>query len=62
MIIDFRDGEAALGPGEMIVIPKGVEHRPRAKEECRVLLVESVGTVNTGDTESDLTAPNDVWI
>jgi len=62
MIIDFRDGEAPLGPGEMIVIPRGVEHRPRAEEECRVLLVETAGTVNTGDVESDLTAPGDVWI
>jgi mannose-6-phosphate isomerase-like protein (cupin superfamily) len=62
MTIDFRDGAAVLGTGEMIVIPKGVEHRPRADTECRVMLVESIGTVNTGDTESGLTAPGDVWI
>jgi mannose-6-phosphate isomerase-like protein (cupin superfamily) len=62
LTIDFRDGAAVLGPGEMIVIPKGVEHRPRAQKECRVMLVEHAGTVNTGDAESDLTAPNDEWI
>ena len=62
LTIDFRDGPATLGPGEMIVIPKDVEHRPRANKECRVMLVESAGTVNTGDAESDLTAPDDAWI
>ena len=62
MIIDFREGPTVLRPGEMIVIPKGVEHRPRADEECRVLVIEYTGTVNTGDAESDLTAPGDVWI
>ena len=62
MSIDFRDGAALVGPGEMIVIPRGVEHRPRAKQECRVMLVEHTGTVNTGNAESDLTAPDDVWI
>ena len=62
LTIDFRDGAAVLGPGEMIVIPKGVEHRPRADEECRVMLVEYAGTVNTGDVESDFSAPSDEWI
>jgi len=63
MTIDLPEGDTAvLGPGEMIVIPKGVEHRPRADTECRVMLVEYAGTVNTGDAEGDLTAPDDVWI
>ena len=62
LTIDFRDGAAVLGPGEMIVIPKDVEHRPRAQKECQVMLVEYAGTVNTGDAESDLTAPDDEWI
>jgi len=48
--IDFRDGIAALGPGEMIVVPKTVEHRPVAEQECRLLLIEPAGTVNTGDS------------
>lgn len=59
--IDFRDGEAVLGPGEMIVVPRGVEHRPHADAECQVLLVEPRGVVNTGDAGGALTAANDVW-
>lgn len=60
--IDFRDGRAVLGPGEMIVVPRGVEHRPHAEAECQVLLVEPRGVVNTGDAGGALTAANDVWI
>ena len=59
--IDFRDGEAVLGPGEMIVVSRGVEHRPHADAECQVLLVEPRGVVNTGDAGGALTAANDVW-
>jgi mannose-6-phosphate isomerase-like protein (cupin superfamily) len=62
LTIDFRDGEVRLGAGEMLVIPKGVEHRPRATEECRIMLIEPAGTVNTGDAGGELTAKNDVWI
>lgn len=51
-----------LGPGEMFVVPKGVEHKPVAESECEVLLVEPRGTVNTGEAGGALTAPNDVWI
>jgi mannose-6-phosphate isomerase-like protein (cupin superfamily) len=60
--IHFRDGGVTLSEGEMYVVPKGVEHRPIAKSECHILLVEPVGTVNTGDVVSEKTAPNDVWI
>jgi mannose-6-phosphate isomerase-like protein (cupin superfamily) len=62
MSIDFRDGKVDLNAGEMFVVPKGVEHKPFAKEECRIMLVEPVGTVNTGNTKGDLTAEGDVWI
>jgi mannose-6-phosphate isomerase-like protein (cupin superfamily) len=62
LTIDFRDGEVHLAAGEMLVIPRGVEHRPRASAECRILLIEPAGTVNTGDAGGDLTAQNDVWI
>ncbi len=51
-----------LHPGELFVVPKGIEHKPVAENECHILLVEPAGLVNTGDAESDLTAPNDVWI
>ena len=61
--IDLRDDSVVVGPGEMYVVPKGVEHRPRAESEVKVLLIEPRGVVNTGDGERDaLTAPNDAWI
>ncbi len=47
--MDFRDHQAELGEGEMIVVPAGVEHKPFAAEECRILLLERRGTANTGD-------------
>ena len=68
MHIDLKDGieetKVMLKEGEMFVVPKGVLHRPVAEEECKVLLVEPSGVVNTGDQEngSSLRAPNDVWI
>jgi mannose-6-phosphate isomerase-like protein (cupin superfamily) len=60
--IDFRDGAVTLSPGEMFVVPKGVEHKPFAAREAKILLVEPLGVVNTGDAGGDRTAPNDVWI
>ena len=60
--IDFRDGAVTLRAGEMIVVPRGVEHRPHADAECHVLLIEPRGVVNTGDAGGARTAPNDVWI
>lgn len=60
--IQFRDGSVALKEGEMFVVPKGLEHRPVAEHECHLLLIEPVGTVNTGDVVNERTAANDVWI
>jgi len=60
--IQFRDGNVMLSEGEMFVVPKGVEHKPVARSECHILLIEPAGTVNTGDVVSDRTAANDVWI
>jgi mannose-6-phosphate isomerase-like protein (cupin superfamily) len=51
-----------LNAGELYVVPKGVQHRPYAQEECRVMLIEPQGVVNTGEASSELTASNDVWI
>ncbi len=62
MAIDFHDGPVELRSGEMLVVPKGIEHRPRADAECRVLLVEPAGTLNTGDAGGELTVEADVWI
>ena len=47
--IQLRDRTVTLGPGEMFVVPKGVEHRPVAREEAHLLLIEPSGTPNTGD-------------
>jgi mannose-6-phosphate isomerase-like protein (cupin superfamily) len=47
--IQLRDGVVTLGPGEVFVVPKGVEHRPVAEDEAHVLLIEPRGTPNTGD-------------
>ena len=60
--IEFRDGKVTLNSGEMYVVPKGVEHRPVAVDECQIMIVEPKGVVNTGDAEGELTADNDVWI
>jgi len=60
--IDFRDGAVQLAAGEMFVIPKGVQHKPYAEKEAKILLVEPRGVINTGAEESDRTRQNDVWI
>ena len=60
--IDFRDGAVTLRKGEMFVVPRGVEHKPFAEAEVKMLLIEPRGTVNTGDAGGDRTAANDVWI
>lgn len=61
--IDFRDGSVTLKRGEMYVVPKGVEHKPFADGEVKMLLIEPRGVLNTGDNAADArTAKNDVWI
>jgi mannose-6-phosphate isomerase-like protein (cupin superfamily) len=50
--IQMRDRTVTLGPGEMYIVPKGVEHCPRATEEVHVLLIEPAGTPNTGDEKT----------
>lgn len=55
LTIELRDGAVTLGPGELVVIPKGVEHRPVAAEEVHLMLIEPKSTRHTGDVESDLT-------
>jgi mannose-6-phosphate isomerase-like protein (cupin superfamily) len=62
MTLEFRDRSVQLAAGEMYVVPRGVEHRPVAENECCVMLVEPRGTVNTGDAGGAYTAPNDVWV
>lgn len=59
--IELRDGDLWLEAGEFAVIPRGVEHRPVAAEECHVLLLEPAGTLNTGNVRSDHTV-EDAWL
>ena len=60
--IDFRDGAVTVKPGEMFVVPKGVEHKPYAAREVKMMLIEPRGVLNTGDQGGERTAENDVWI
>ena len=62
LFIEFESETMELHAGEMYVVPKGVQHRPFAQKECKVMLIEPRGVVNTGDANSDLTASNDVWV
>jgi mannose-6-phosphate isomerase-like protein (cupin superfamily) len=55
LTIEFRDGERRIGPGEFLVVPKGVEHRPVAVTECEILVMDREGEPNTGNVESELT-------
>ena len=50
-VMELRDKKIEIGPGEMIIIPRGVEHRPVAEKEVSILLFEPKGTLNTGDSE-----------
>jgi mannose-6-phosphate isomerase-like protein (cupin superfamily) len=60
--IDFRDGHVDIGAGEMYVVPKGVEHKPYAADEVKMMLIEPRGVLNTGDQGGERTAQKDVWI
>jgi mannose-6-phosphate isomerase-like protein (cupin superfamily) len=60
--IDFHDGAVRIGPGEIFVVPRGVEHKPFAEREVKLMLIEPRGVKNTGESGSDRTAPNDIWI
>ena len=62
MAIEFRDGRVELRAGEMFVVPRGVEHKPVAARECKLMLVEPAGTINTGDAGGHLTAEDNVWV
>ena len=62
MIILLRDEELHLGKGELCVIPRGVEHKPVADQECQILMIEPAGTINTGDAGGDRTVEDTPWI
>lgn len=60
--IDFRDGAVLLSACELYVVRKGVEHKPYAEHEVKLMLIEPTGVLNTGAEGGDRTAQNDVWI
>jgi mannose-6-phosphate isomerase-like protein (cupin superfamily) len=60
--IDLRDGPIRISAGEMYIVPKGVEHKPSAAAEVKLLLIEPRGILNTGSEKGERTAENDVWI
>ena len=60
--IDFRDGAVHVSTGEMFVVPKGLEHKPYAEQEVKLLLIEPRGVLNTGHEGGERTAQNGVWI
>ena len=61
--MQLRDGDREVGPGELIIVPRGVEHCPRAlSDEVHVLLLEPKGTLNTGDVRNDRTVADLQWI
>lgn len=62
MRIEFRHERTKLSQGELCVVPKGVEHKPVAKEECQILLIDRAGTLNTGDVVGERTKTEEVWI
>ena len=62
MTLKFRDGEVKLSTGELCVVPKGTEHKPYAQNECKILIVEPRGVVNTGDAGGGLTVAGEEWV
>ena len=62
MIIKLRDGDIELSEGEMYVVPKGVDHKPCAQNECKILVIEPRGVINTGDAGGELTINDENWI
>lgn len=60
--IDFEAGPVYVSAGELLIVPKGVQHKPFAENEVKLMLIEPRHLQNTGDEVSELTAQNDVWI
>ena len=62
MKIEFHDKVLNLSEGDLYVVPKGEEHKPCAERECKIMLVEPKGVINTGNEINSLTAENDQWV
>jgi mannose-6-phosphate isomerase-like protein (cupin superfamily) len=61
LTIEMRDGHVTIKKGEMFIVPQGIEHRPVAKTECHLMLVEPAGTINTGSAGGEMTVDED-WL
>ena len=62
MLIEFRDKKIRLNKGELYIVPKGIEHKPYAENECHIMLIEPKGIINTGEKSTKLTSENDIWV
>lgn len=62
MRIEFRDFHTKLSKGELCVVPRGIEHKPVANDECQIMLIEPAETVNTGDAVGERTKTEEKWI
>ena len=62
LLIEFRDEKIKLNKGELYIVPKGVEHKPYAENECHIMLIEPKGIINTGEKSTKLTSKNDIWV
>ena len=63
LTIEFKNGKVDIEEGEMYIVPKGVEHKPMASNECQIMIIEPKGVINTGNKmDSELKSDNDVWV
>ena len=62
MSMKLRNRTIELSEGEMFIVPKGVDHKPCANEECKILVIEPRGVINTGDAGGDLTINEELWV
>ena len=60
--INFRDGHVDVSAGEMFIVPRGVEHKPYAEREVKLMLIEPRGILNTGHAGGERTAESDAWV
>ncbi len=62
MVMSFRDRKVEVGPGEMIIVPKGIEHKPSSSDGYKALLIEPEGVPNTGGVQSDMAVTTVEWV
>ena len=62
LLIEVRDKKIRLNKGELYIVPKGIEHKPYAENECHIMLIEPKGIINTGEKSTKLTSKNDIWV